>query len=157
MLIRSIHDLTVEMLDASERNLHVCQKCGEYRSVKYKFTNQYNGMVKYYCSMCYLHLMMDIECANRLVADRFFDIPEFIYYGDTTFDPEDKIPVYHAGKIGEDWHIIYPTPHHDDITEKVYLVTGDLLEDFGEHEGPVINHMKILEDITEYVVYHDMK
>lgn len=185
MMIKSTADMIVELVPPSLRGDHECHTCGQKLSTKYKVTNPVTKESRFFCNICYLKVMADLQKVDKMMNDEFFQIPTFIRFGKI---PEDKkstihcrgievgkeegVSVYHGVKIGDTWHIAYPNPSNENThcdfedyiggpgpgaprkDRPIYLVTGRVVG-IGCDLEPVIDHVRILEDLTGKFVYDE--
>ena len=185
MMIKSTADMTVELIPPSMRGDTPCHTCGNKLSVKYKVTNPVTKESRHFCNMCYLRLMADFQRMDKMMNDSFFQIPTFIRFGEIPEDKkstihyhtievgkEDGLSVYHGVKIGDTWHVVYPNPSNENTNctfevfvggqgpgaprkdQKILLVTGRVIGTGCDGE-PVINHVRILEDLTGKFIYDE--
>lgn len=185
MIFKSTADMTVEMIPPSLRGEHSCHTCGNKLSVKYKVTNPVTKESRHFCNMCYLKLMTDFQRVDKMMNDDFFQMPTFIRFGRIPEDKkstihyhrievekEEGLSVYHGIRINDRWHIVYPNPSNENTNctfenfvggqgpgaprkdQVILLVTGRIIGTGCDGE-PIIDHVRILEDLTGKFIYDE--
>lgn len=72
MLIKSMDEMVTELIPPSQRFDNICTVCQKKTSVKYRITNPSSRKSRYFCNMCLLKTMADLERAHKLMEDDFF-------------------------------------------------------------------------------------